>query len=132
MRFPLFAAFLLVAAGPAFAQAALSNSWSSSEFSMFPHVLEGPPGSHTLIIDARTDSPGGETVAVYPQTREGRRGSPRILTVIATRQGNSAEGTVRFPTPAAGESVTKVPIMVVVENASGRRYSGEYRLTLVP
>ena len=132
MRFPLFAAFVLVAAGPAFAQAPLSNSWSSAEFSRFTHVLEGPPGTHTLIIDARTDSPGGETVAVYPQTQHGRRGSPRLLTVIATRQGNSAEGTVRLPAPAAGESVARLPIMVVVENASGRLYSGDYRLTFVP
>lgn len=110
MRFPIFAAFVLVTAGPAFAQDPLSNSWSSSEFSTFPHVLEGPSGSHTLVIDARTDSPGGETLAVYPQTRDGRRGSPCIMTVIATRQGNSAEGTVRLPAPAVGESLATLPV----------------------
>lgn len=133
MRPFMVAAALLFAGVDAVAQqGAYSNRWSSSEFSRFSHVLEGAAGAHTLVIDARTDSPGGETVAVYPQTSNGQRGSPRLLTVIATRQGNSAEGTVRLPAPAAGETVSKLPVIVVVENASGRRYSGEYKLMLVP
>ena len=135
----LLAAALAVPAAPSLAQPLpgaaagdMSNTWRSSERSRFHHVLEAEPGRHRLTITASTSSPGGETVAVYPQTAGGERGSPRIGFVIATRAGNSEELFVTIPAPAEGETLGRLPIVVDVENASGREYSGEYTLTLSP
>lgn len=109
-----------------------ANSWAASEPSTFTHVLEAAPGRRAVTLTARTDSPGGETVAVYPQTPSGERGKVRLMFVIATRQGNSVTRDVTFPAPPRGEAVAKLPVVVVVENASGRRYAGEYTLTVSP
>ena len=110
----------------------MSNSWRSSTRSRFHHVLEAAPGRHRLTIDATTTSPGGETVAVYPQTAGGERGGVRIGFVIATTRGNTREMYVTIPQPAEGETTGRLPIIVDVENASGREYSGNYSLTLAP
>jgi hypothetical protein len=110
----------------------LSNRWDSDQPTTFRHTLEGTPGRKTLRIDAVTSAGGGETVAVYPAGPGGERGKVRILFVIATTQGHSRTGTVTLPQPARGEAFSRLPIVVVVENASGRRNSGEYTLTLAP
>lgn len=110
----------------------MGNSWRSSTRSRFHHVLEADPGRYRLTIEASTSSPGGETVAVYPQTADGERGSPRIGFVIATRSGNSEELFVTIPQLADGASSGRLPIIVDVENASGREYSGNYTLRLTP
>jgi hypothetical protein len=110
----------------------LANTWRSSTRSRFHHVLEAAPGRHRLTIQATTTSPGGETVAVYPQTAGGERGGVRIGFVIATRAGSSEEMFVTIPQPPEGEATASLPIIVDVENASGREYSGNYSLTLAP
>jgi hypothetical protein len=111
---------------------ALSNRWRSSTRSRFRHVLEGPPGRYWLTIRATTTSPGGETVAIYPQTRSGDRGSPRIGFVIATTAGSNEDMVVTIPRSPEGKAQGRLPIIVDVENASGREYSGEYALELDP
>lgn len=117
---------------PGVAAGEMGNSWRSSTRSRFHHVLEAAPGRYRLTITASTSSPGGETVAVYPQTAAGERGSPRIGFVIATRAGNSEEMFVTIPAPAEGEALGRLPTIVDVENAAGREYSGEYSLALSP
>ena len=101
-----------------------------------PDVSLKPPfklvWTYRLDGDATGDAGGGVTVAVYPRAADGGRGKVRILFVIATTQGNSRTGSVTLPEPAAGEAVSRLPVVVVVENASGRRNSGEYTLTLSP
>ncbi len=109
-----------------------SNSWRSSTRSRFSHVLEAAPGRYRLTLNATTNSPGGETVAVYPQTSGGQRGSVRIGFVIATTVGNSEEMFVTIPQPGEGEQLGQLPIIVDVENASGREYSGHYSIALEP
>jgi len=111
---------------------ALSSRWQSATRSRFHHVLEGTPGPYRLTIRATTTSPGGETVAVYPQTAGGERGSPRIGFVIATTVGNAQEMFVTIPRPPEGEMQGRLPIIVDVENASGNEYSGDYSLELQP
>jgi hypothetical protein len=110
----------------------LSNHWEADQPTTFRHTLEGTPGARQLRIDATSSASGGETVAVYPVGPDGQRGTTRILSVIATPQGNTRSGTVTLPAPPRGESFSRLPIVVVVENASGRRNSGEYTLTLAP
>lgn len=110
----------------------LSNSWRSSTRSRFHHVLEGAPGRYRLTIRATTTSPGGETVAVYPQTSTGERGRVRIGFIIATTKGNAREMFVTIPEPPRGETQGRLPIVVDVENASGREYAGNYSLELQP
>lgn len=110
----------------------LANTWRSSTRSRFHHVLKAAPGRHRLTIQATTTSPGGETVAVYPQTGGGERGGVRIGFVVATRAGNAEEMFVTIPQPGEGETLGSLPIVVDVENASGREYSGRYSLALAP
>ena len=108
----------------------LANRWQSAGFSTFRHVIEGPPGRVKLVLDACTSASGGETVAVYPTDRQGVRKSPRIMFVIATLRGNARSGSLVLPQPPRGQKVSKVPVIVVVENASGRPHNGSYRLTV--
>jgi hypothetical protein len=110
--------------------AKFSNSWNSDEFSTFPHVIEGPPGKVNLVLDACTTAGGGETVAVYLADANGRRKTGWRQFVIATKQGNSRSGSLTLPKPAAGQNVSRVPILVIVENASGRPHQGFYRLSV--
>ena len=129
----LLAAAVLAAPLAAAAQPQLlSNRWDSDKPSTFRHTLEGSPGVKQLRIDAVSSASGGETVAVYPLGPDGERGKARILFVIATREGNSRAGTVTLPQPPRGQAFARLPIVVVVENAAGRRNSGEYTLTLAP
>jgi len=103
-----------------------TNAWDSSEFSRFRHTLHAAaPGQHTIQISATTNSPGGETVAVYPLREDGSRGGSRIVFVVADFDGENASGALTIP--AEG-----LPVEVVVENASGRRDTGNYALTVTP
>jgi hypothetical protein len=105
-----------------------ANSWDSNEFSRFTHTLRAPtPGSHAVTLAAQTNSPGGETVAVYPLGPDGQALDPRIMFVIADFDGSSETDTLEFP--ASGEGV---PVMVVVESAGERAWAGSYTLTVAP
>jgi hypothetical protein len=113
-------------AAPAADMGPYANSWDAAEFSHFRHTLHAAaPGERTLTLQAMTDSPGGETVAVYPVGADGERSTVRIFFVIADRDGSSVEETVEIP--AEG-----LPVEVVVENAGGRRHAGSYTLTVAP
>jgi len=102
-----------------------TNSWDSDQFSRFNHTLRAQtPGRHVLTLEANTGG-GTETVAVYPADANGERAGGRIVFVIATTGGNRQSQEVDVP--EAG-----LPVVVVVENASGRRGSGSYTLTLQP
>lgn len=103
-----------------------ANSWESNAFSRFTHTLHAPtPGSHAVTLAAQTNSPGGETVAVYPLGPDGTALDPRIMFVIADFDGSSETHTLEFP--ASG-----VPVMVVVESAGERTWAGSYTLTVAP
>jgi hypothetical protein len=105
-----------------------TNNWDSNEFSRFTHTLHAvAPGVRSITLAAQTNSPGGETVAVYPVKADGERGSPRIMFVIADQDGQDGTAELEFPASGAG-----VPVMVVVENAGGRRHAGSYTLTVAP
>lgn len=101
-----------------------SNSWDAAEFSHFRHTLQASaPGAQTLTLQAQTNSPGGETVAVYPIGPDGERRTVRIVFVIADTDGTSEDATIDVP--AEG-----LPVEVIVENAGGRRHAGSYTITL--
>lgn len=110
---------------------AYSNRWNASGFTSYKHVLVGPPGRRTLSLYGCSSAGGGETVAVYLTGPDGERKTGWKHFVIATRNGNSRAGTITLPAPAQGQTLSRLPIVVVVENASGRPHVGEYRLTLV-
>lgn len=107
-----------------------ADHWSSDRFTTFRHVIEGPPGRVNLKLDACTSASGGETVAVYLTDAQGARRTGWRLFVIGTRNGNSRSGTLTLPPIARGRKIGRLPIMVVVENASGRPHTGQYRLTV--
>ena len=107
------------------------NRWSASGFTSYHHVLVGRPGRHTLSLYGCSSAGGGETVAVYLTGPDGRRKTGWKHFVIATRNGNSRAGTVTLPAPAQGQVMSRLPVIVVVENASGRPHVGEYRLSMV-
>ena len=109
----------------------LCNSWDSSTRSRFHHTIEAAPGRVRLRIEARTTAGGGETVAVYPSDH-GDRGGVRIMFVIATTRGHTANGYATVPRPASGEQLGQLPIVVDVENAGGRRHQGDYCITVHP
>jgi hypothetical protein len=109
----------------------LCNSWDSSTRSRFHHTIEAAPGRVRLRIEARTTASGGETVAVYPSDH-GDRGRVRIMFVIATTRGHTASGYATVPRPASGEQLGRLPIVVDVENAGGRRHQGDYCITVHP
>ena len=107
-----------------------SNSWNSDRPTQFSHVIEAEAGKVTLTLKAKTTASGGETVAVYFADAQGNRKTGWRLFVIATRNGNSASKSVVIPKPKANHKTSKVPLVVVVENASGKMHSGEYTLTV--
>ena len=107
-----------------------SNRWNSDRPTQFSHVLEAEPGNVTLTLTAKTTASGGETVAVYFADAQGNRKTGWRLFVIATRSGNSASKSVVIPKPKPNHKTDKVPLMVVVENASGKMHSGDYTLTV--
>ena len=103
-----------------------SSSWDAAEFSRFSHTLNAPaPGVHQLTLAATTNAPGGETVAVYPLGEGGEPATARIMFVIATTAGGTQTADLNIP--AEG-----LPVVVVVENASGRPFAGQYTLSLAP
>lgn len=105
-----------------------TNNWNSNEFSRFTHVLyAAAPGEHTLTLAAHTNSPGGETVAVYPLGPDGEPLNARIMFVIATYDGDSETSSLHFPETGEG-----VPVMVVVESQGERAWAGSYTLTVSP
>ena len=107
-----------------------TQSWDSMRPVRFDHVIEGPPGPVTLLLDGRTLD-GNQTVAVYRADSNGVRIPGWRLFVITTRDGNRASGTLTLPKPARGESVGKQPVIVMVENHSRRRSQGEFALRVV-
>ena len=107
------------------------NRWSASGFTSYHHVLVGRPGRHTLSLYGCSSAGGGETVAVYLTGPDGQRKTGWKHFVIATRNGNSRAGTVTLPAPAQGQTMSRLPVIVVVENASGRPHVGEYRLSMI-
>lgn len=111
-------------AAPAADLGPYTNSWDSDQFSRFQHTLHAAaPGANSLTLTSRTDSPGGETVAVYPIGADGQRSTVRLIFVVADVDGTT--GTEAVEIPAEG-----LPIEVVVENAGGRRHAGNYTLTV--
>jgi hypothetical protein len=104
------------------------NNWESNEVSRFTHTLHAPtPGDHVISLAAQTNSPGGQTVALYPLGPNGEALDPRIMFVIADYDGGSETGSLNFPASGAG-----VPVMVVVEGAGDRTWAGSYTLSVGP
>lgn len=104
-----------------------SNAWDSDEFSRFRHTLQAPSGgAHMLTLTATTDSPGGETVAVYLAGPDGEPLTGWRMFVVASTRGETATEELEFPESGAQ------PVVVVVENASGRRLAGAYTLSVAP
>ncbi|MEZ5994470.1 MAG: hypothetical protein R3C25_01815 [Hyphomonadaceae bacterium] len=101
------------------------NAWSADVFSTFHHSLRAPSGgAHTVTISAETNSPGGETVAVYLPDADGRPMTGWRLFVVASTRGETESRALDFP--ASGVQ----PVVVVVENASGRTFEGHYSITV--
>ena len=121
--------FTLALGAPAVALAQpqiLSNPWDSDRPSEFTHVLQGRPGARVVRIDAIVTAGEPATVSVYPRRADGGRAEPRLLTASATRAGDSRAFPVELPPTG------RLPVVVLVENASGRRSVGEYTLTVAP
>jgi len=106
-----------------------SNAWNSDRQSRFTHVIDAAPGKLTLTLKATTTAAGGETVAVYFADAKGNRKTGWRLYVIATRAGNGDSKSFVVPKPRENQKTTRVPLVVVVENASGKSHSGDYTLT---
>jgi hypothetical protein len=104
-----------------------ANSWDSDDFSRFQHTLQAPSGGpHTLTLTATTNSPGGETVAVYLAGPGGEPSTGWRMFVVATTRGETATEVLEFPDGGVQ------PVVVVIENASGQRLAGSYTLSVVP
>ena len=100
-----------------------TNQWDSDQFERFNHTLRATaPGTRTITLEASTGG-GTETVAVYPADASGERSGGRLLFVVATTGGNRE--TAQLEIPEAG-----LPVVVVVENASGRQSTGTYTVTV--
>jgi hypothetical protein len=111
-------------AAPAADLGPYANTWDSDQFSRFRHTLNSAtPGANGLTLTAQTDAGGGETVAVYPIGPDGERRTVRLIFVIADRDGTTGTETVDIP-------VEGLPVEVVVENAGGRRHTGNYTVTV--
>lgn len=105
-----------------------SNTWDSDETSRFRHTLHAvTPGPHTVTLSAQTNSPAGETVAVYPIGPDGQARTNRLMFAIATTTGASEVAEIDFPEGGEG-----VEVEVAVENMGGRRHQGSYSLTVTP
>jgi hypothetical protein len=109
----------------------IGERWSGTGFTTFKRVLVGRPGKHALGLYGCSSAGGGETVAVYLAGADGERKTGWRHFVIATRNGNSRTGTVTLPKAAAGQTLSHLPIVIVVENASGKPHVGELRLKLL-
>jgi len=101
-----------------------ANTWDSAEYSRFEHTIRAAePGLRTVRLRAETNSPGGETVAVYPIQADGSRGGSRIFFVVADGDGEEVQRALEIP--AEG-----LAVQVAVENAGGRRHAGAYTLSV--
>jgi hypothetical protein len=109
----------------------IGERWSGTGFTTFKRVLVGRPGKHGLGLYGCSSASGGETVAVYLAGADGERKTGWRHFVIATRNGNSRTGTVTLPKAAAGQTLSRLPVVIVVENASGKPNVGELRLKLL-
>lgn len=105
--------------------------WSATGFTTFKRVLVGRPGKHALGLYGCSSAGGGETVAVYLAGADGERKTGWRHFVIATRNGNNKVGTITLPKAAPGQTLSRLPIVIVVENASGKPHAGELRLKLL-
>jgi hypothetical protein len=108
----------------------LANSWSSDRNVQFSHALQGAPGPITLVLEARTDMPGGQTVSVYRADAAGRRLPGAGMFVMATGDGNVRTAPWTIPAPPSGQSLGTANLAVVVTNHSGRHFSGDYLITV--
>lgn len=117
-------------AGPYDRPGEITNSWSSNRSSEFSHVLRGEPGPVTLVLEARTDMPGGQTVTAYRADTSGRRLRGAGLTVVATRAGNVRTAPWTIPVPARGEPHGAAHLVLEVTNHAGGHYSGNYRISI--
>ena len=119
-------ALALMAPAAALAQPQImSNQWDSAGPERFEHTLQGAAGSRVVRLDAALRSGAPVTVSVYPRNPDGSPGAARLLTASATVQGDSRVAAVTLP---GG----RLPVVVVVENPSGKRSAGEYTLTVAP
>ena len=109
----------------------IGERWSGTGFTTFKRVLVGRPGKHALGLYGCSSAGGGETVAVYLAGADGERKTGWRHFVIATRNGNNRVGTITLPKAAAGQTLSRLPIVIVVENASGKPHVGELRLKLL-
>lgn len=108
----------------------LANSWSSQRTVQFSHALQGAPGPITLVLEARSDMPAGQTVSVYRADAAGRRLPGAGMFVMATGDGNVRTAPWTIPAPPSGESIGTANLAVVITNHSGRHSSGDYRITV--
>ncbi len=109
----------------------IGERWSGTGFTTFKHVLVGRPGKRGLSLYGCSSASGGETVAVYLAGPDGERKTGWRHFVIATRNGNSRAGTITLPKAAPGQTLSRLPVVIVVENASGKPHVGELRLKLL-
>ena len=109
----------------------IGERWSGTGFTTFKHTLVGRPGKHGLSLYGCSSAGGGETVAVYLAGADGERKTGWRHFVIATRNGNSRVGTITLPKAAPGQTLSRLPVVIVVENASGKPHVGELRLKLL-
>ena len=109
----------------------IGERWNAAGFTTFKQVIVGRPGKRNLSLYGCSSASGGETVAVYLAGPDGERKTGWRHFVIATRNGNSRTGTVTLPKAAPGQTLTRLPVVIVVENASGKPSVGELRLKLV-
>lgn len=108
-----------------------ANTWRSDRPVRFDHVIEGPPGPVTLILEAHAVD-GNQTVAVYRADEHGVRQTGWRMFVITTRDGNAARGTLTLPPIPHGENQARQPVIVMVENYSGHLSQGGYTLRVAP
>ena len=109
----------------------IGERWNGTGFTTFKRVLVGRPGKHNLALYGCSSAGGGETVAVYLAGPDGERKTGWRHFVIATRNGNNRVGTITLPKAAPGQTLSRLPIVIVVENASGKPHVGELRLKLL-
>jgi len=109
----------------------IGERWNGVGFTTFKHTIVGRPGKHALALYGCSSASGGETVAVYLAGADGERKTGWRHFVIATRNGNSRTGAVTLPKPATGQTLGRLPVVIIVENASGKSSVGELRLKLV-
>lgn len=106
------------------------NSWESDRVTTFHHLIQDRPGRVALRLQARSTSSAGEKVSVYLADGNGARKAGWHMSLIATRNGASRSGSLVIPEAARGQKMSKVPILVVIENATGEAHSGDYELSL--